>query len=154
MRSRFVMAAAALAGLAGLSGCFPVTTWHREGVSVAARERDVAQCDARAFAAYPVAARTRVSPPVFHPPVQVCDAAGTCVTRPGWWEPGETYTVDLNEAPREASARACMAARGYTEVRLPPCEGGPIAAPRIMPPITGESCAVARGPEGTMIVTP
>lgn len=70
-----------------LTGCLPVTTYYAEGVSAAQLERDRTRCDVQALREAPVANQTRQSAPRYVPR-RVCNAAGQCYDRGGYWIPG------------------------------------------------------------------
>lgn len=136
-----------------LVGC-QYTEYYAEGVSIATRERDRAQCEAEARDAYPPLMETRFTPRVYHPGRVRCDGAGTCEVTPGFWEGGDRYRVDLNEDARDRAIAGCMGGRGYAQVRLPVCERGQTVAPStVMAPLTAESCLLMTG-GSAMFVTP
>ena len=129
------------------------TVYYAPGVTVAAREADLAQCQAGAFAQYPVRNETRYTPRRYVPPLQICDANGNCRLRPGFFEGGDPYTVDVNRTPRAAATRACMAAEGYTQIELPRCEPGTtVQRSTGMPPLSAGSC-ILQNPVGPEIAT-
>lgn len=139
-----------------LSACLPVSTYYAEGVSAAQLLRDQTACDVQALRDAPVANQTRQAPARFVPH-RVCDAAGHCFNRGGYWVPGEIYTVDVNAELRGRITGLCMADRGYTPVELPACPRGVAeAAPRgpseVLPRLNPDSCAI-RTEGGLRIVT-
>jgi len=138
-----------------LASCVSNTAvYYAEGVSVSTREGDAAQCEAQAYAEYPVRSETRFTPRVFVPPQEICDSAGNCTLTPGYFEGGDPYTVDVNDSPRRAAGQACMVDRGYARVSLPRCEEGSAVQPSpVMPRLTEASC-VRRTQFGPEIVTP
>ncbi len=144
-----------LTAFAALSGCGGATLYYAEGVTLAARDADLAQCSEAAGLAYPVALQTRREPPRFIPPRQVCDAAGTCVTYPGGFEAGEVFTTDVNAGLRRAATQSCMARQGYSEIGLPFCANGVVAdASTRMPPLTQDSCLLRGYGAAPLVVNP
>lgn len=128
--------------------------YYAEGVTIASRDRDRAQCQAEAQRALPERMVTRFTPRQFHPGTTVCDAANICVINAPYWTGGDPYTVDLNEDQREGAVTSCMAARGYTLISLPSCPtGAPIAASTRMAPLTTDTCLLNRR-NGGLIVNP
>ncbi|MEO0378888.1 MAG: hypothetical protein AAF252_01370 [Pseudomonadota bacterium] len=139
-----------------LSGCLPVSTYYAEGVSLAQFQRDETGCDVQALRDAPVANQTRQAPPRFVPR-RVCDAAGNCTNRGGYWLPGEIYTVDVNASLRARVKGLCMSDRGYTPVELPACprgvaEAAPPGPSPVLPRLNSNSCAI-RTDGGLRIVT-
>ena len=139
-----------------LSGCFAIDTYYAEGVSIATRDRDVGICERQALVDFPVEQAIRTRPRVFHPGRQICDAEGNnCVLEPGYWTGGEVYTVDLNRSARARGVIGCMGGRGYMLISLPSCNlNGPVAASTIMPALSKDSCAIARGGASPFVITP
>jgi hypothetical protein len=140
-----------------LIGCLPVSTYYAEGVSFAQLERDNTQCDVAALRDAPVATRTRQYPPQYVPR-RVCDQAGNCFNRGGYWVPGEIYSVDVNASLRSRVKALCMADRGYRPVELPACpQGVANAAPPgpspVLPRLDARSCAIRTQGGGFRIVT-
>ncbi|MFL4471036.1 hypothetical protein ACERZ8_14515 [Tateyamaria armeniaca] len=125
--------------LLSLSGCLPVSTYYAEGVSAAQLMRDDTRCDVQALREAPVANQTRQGAPRFVPH-RVCDAAGQCYNRGGYWVPGDIYTVDVNADLRKRVKALCMADRGYRPVELPACRQGVAQA---APPALRPSCPVS-----------
>mgnify|MGYP000126432776 CR=1 FL=1 len=136
-----------------LASC-QVTEYYAEGQSVAARDRDIALCEAEALASYPPRIVTRYTPRMFRPGRTVCDPMRNCVTSAGFWEGGDPYSEDLNEDVRARAIVGCMGARGYAQVSLPICPADPPVTPStIMAPLTDRTCIIRNG--GTaLIVTP
>ena len=139
-----------------LSGCLPVSTYYAEGVSAAQLARDDTGCDVAALRDAPVANQTRQSPPILVPQ-RVCNAAGQCYNRGGYWVPGELYTVDVNAELRQRIKAQCMADRGYRPVELPACPKGvaqaaPPGPSPVLPRLNANSCAI-RTDGGLRIVT-
>lgn len=141
-----------------LSGCAPLTIYHKAGIPVAQLDRTELKCDVAALRDAPVATQTRRTPPVFIPPRRICDAAGTCTTRNGYWEPGTTYTVDVNEDLRNRVKDRCMAAEGLLPVKIERCPPGiaksaPVAPTRVLPRLTPQSCVIIYPDDSWQIVT-
>ena len=143
----------------GLAGCLPVSTYYREGVSLATVERDELRCEVAALRDAPVHEVVRQGPPVYVPGKQVCTATGVCSSTPGHYVPGEIYTVDRNKSLRQSLARQCMVNRGYAPVEIPACPNAvaqaapaPSASDRL-PKLTPESCAIRTPGGGIQIVT-
>ena len=142
-----------LTALLALSAC-RFDTYYAEGASIAARDRDQAQCQAEARRDLPVQLITRVTPRQFHPGIRQCDAAGTCTVSAPYWTGGQPYSVDLNEEARAGAETACMAARGYTLISLPACpQGTAVAASTTMAALSPETCLINRQ-NGALVVTP
>jgi len=155
MRLRRAAITAALSAALTLAGCLPSTVYHAPGVDIATRDADVAICDRQALAEYPVRLQTRYTPRYYVPPRQICDSAGACTVRPGYFEGGDPYTVDVNEAGRRTAAQGCMGARGYTRIGLPNCEAGDeVRLSTVMPPLTGGTCLYRAAPGPALIVNP
>ncbi|WP_290560887.1 hypothetical protein [Aestuariivita sp.] len=130
-----------------LSGCAPLSIYHRAGVPVAKMEDDRLTCEVEALRDAPVANQVRQGPAQYIPPRQYCDANGNCVTRGGYWEPGAIYTVDVNRGLRARLLDRCMAQQGYRPVTIPLCpqsiaSAAPPAATTTLPPLTANSCAI------------
>lgn len=139
-----------------LTACLPVKTYYREGVSVTRLDRDTLQCEVKALKAAPVANQTRVEPPQYVPPREVCDNTGKCTVRPGFFLPPETYTVDVNRSLRQRVEKQCMADRGYAPVELPACPDrvartASTVPQSTLPRLNANSCAV-RLDDGTFKV--
>ena len=138
-----------------LSGCVTGSVYYAEGVDLATRDADMASCERQALAEYPVRTQIRYTPRTYVPPSQTCDAAGNCTIRPGYFEGGDPYTVDVNESFRRTAFAGCMGARGYTRVGLPNCEeGAQIRLSTVMPPLTGGTCLYRPAPGPALIVNP
>lgn len=143
--------------LAALCGCFPVSTYYREGALVSALERDETACEVQALRDAPVANQVRQGPPRYIPGARICDAAGACVTRPGRYVPGPVYSVDVNADLRRRVAQQCMADRGYVPVTLPACPPGiaqaaPAGATTRLPKLRPEACAIRNSDGSFQIV--
>lgn len=144
-----------LVAFLALGACAQFDTYYAQGVSIAARDRDLAACEALARQQYPVSQSVRVRAPVFRPAITTCNAAGQCVTTGGFWDGPETYVVDVNEGARDRAIVGCMGGRGYTLITLPACRtDGPLAVPTVMPPLSAESCAISRRGTGVLIASP
>ena len=148
---------AALLLLTGLGACLPLTTFYKEGASVARLERDETACEVRALKDAPVANQTRVEPPRYVPRRTHCNASGQCVSRGGYFVNGATYTVDTNKDLRTRVTRLCMQDQGYRPVDIPACphsiaKAAPAGATRILPTLTNNSCAIKRQDGSILIV--
>ncbi|MEO0401302.1 MAG: hypothetical protein AAF214_02905, partial [Pseudomonadota bacterium] len=138
------------------AACAPVSTFYAEGVSFAQLERDTTRCDVAALKDAPVANQTRQGPPRYISR-RVCDAAGACHTRGGYWVPGDIYTVDVNKDLRTRVKSLCMQDRGYRPVDVPVCpqniaKRAPEGRSPILPRLNANSCAI-RTDGGFRIVT-
>ena len=140
-----------------LAACTPVSTFYREGASVNRLIADDTDCAVVAIAKAPVSNQVRRAPPRYVSGGTSCDANGTCVTRPGYFVPGEVFTVDVNAPLRSRVKSQCMFGRGYQLIDLPPCSGSVASSASPfsrLPPLTEQSCAV-RARDGTALaVTP
>ncbi|MEM9754777.1 MAG: hypothetical protein AAF914_02225 [Pseudomonadota bacterium] len=138
-----------------LSGCANVDTFYAPNVSIASRDATLAQCEASAFASFPIERVTRQSPPRYYPGRVICNADGRCVRQLGFYRPGTITTTDVNLAPRRRAVTGCMATEGFTLITLPPCQSdGPVAVQTTMPTLTPQSCAIRRGATDALVVTP
>lgn len=138
------------------TGCFPVSAYYAEGVTVAKRDRDELDCDVAALRDAPVANQTRQSAPIYVPQRR-CDRHGRCYGG-GYWVPGDVYTVDVNASLRKRVKAQCMADRGYRPVEIPICPAGVAnaAAPgktTVLPPLGPKSCAIRNDDGSLLIVT-
>lgn len=146
---------AAISAVLTLAGCVSTTVYHAPGVEIASRDADIATCEREARAEYPVRPETRYTPRYYVPPRRICNSAGSCTVRPGYFEGGDRYTVDVNEARRQTAAQGCMGARGYTRIGLPNCEAGDaVRLSTEMPPLTGGTCLYRAAPGPALIVNP
>jgi len=144
-----------LIALMALSACGGGTIWYAEGVTVATRATDLGRCEARALRQFPVRQELRLTPQRFIPASRTCQPDGTCTLIPARFEGGRPYTVDGNERARELAANACMAERGYAEIRLPGCEdGAAVRASTRMPPLTAQSCLLRNAGPGPLVANP
>lgn len=145
------LALAAAVAVLGLASCAPLDLYYKPGVPVARLEADRTQCEVRALRDAPVANQIRQTPPRWVPPQQVCNAAGNCATRPGYWLDGSIYTVDVNAPLRARVLDQCMIARGYAPVTLPNCPADvaratPARPTTVLPGRLGpDACAIRRG---------
>ncbi|WP_170424441.1 hypothetical protein [Ruegeria arenilitoris] len=143
-----------------LSACTgPLSLYYREGESVARAQSDTTQCQVQAVQNVPVANQVRQSPPTYWPGRTYCDSRGHCHRSPGWWQPGQVYTVDVNAGLRNSVEAQCMAQKGYRPVSLPPCKQNvkaSVAAQRTtkLPPLGTESCYVKFDDGSFQIITP
>lgn len=138
-----------------LIGCFPVSTYYAEGVSVAKRDRDELACDVAALRDAPVANQTRQTAPIFVPQ-RSCDRHGRCYGGGGYWVPGNVYTVDVNASLRSRVKAQCMADRGYRPVDIPICPVGianaaPPGKTTVLPRLGPQSCAI-RNEDGSLLI--
>ena len=136
-------------------GCVPVTTYYAEGVSIAEMDRDTRRCEIHALREAPVQLRTQQDPPEYIKR-EACDGYGNCHEY-GYWVPGRTYTVDLNEGLRELVQDQCMKGRGYRAVSIPSCsrdvvQNAPAKSTTIMPRLGPKSCAIRQNNGRFLIV--
>ena len=130
-----------------LGACVPLSIYYKPGASVSRLERDTTQCQVDALSKAPVASQIRQEPPTYVPERKICDAAGNCTIRPGFWKDGQIYTVDVNQGLRGRVEEQCMADRGYQPVSIPACPSSvsqavPAAATRTLPQLSPSSCAI------------
>lgn len=138
-----------------LSACVAAGVYHAAGVSVGQRDADLARCESVALQQYPVLNETRFRPPTFVPPTEICDAGGVCTRTAGYFEPGDSYVVDINRDFRRNAQRGCMGAAGYSRIDLPFCEPGTaVVQSTTMPGLTGGTCLLRRGAGEPLIVNP
>jgi hypothetical protein len=133
--------------LAVLAGCAPLTIYHREGVAVTRMQTDQTNCEVSALRDVPEARQVRRGPPRYIPGPRYCDRLGNCRYGPGYYIPGEIYTVDTNAGLRGRVADQCMAQKGYAPVTLPQCTNAvaqsvPRGATRVLPKLTSSSCVI------------
>lgn len=149
----------ALTGLLLLTACAPATVYYRQGASVSRLQTDLTDCQVRALRDAPVATEIRQGPPLFWPGRTYCNPAGQCYATPGYWEPGNIYSVDVNADLRGRVEQQCMARRGYQPVTLGRCtqsirnQVSPEPETRL-PGITAQSCVIPQDGGGYRIVTP
>ena len=141
------------------SGCAPLTTYYRPGVSVARLNADLTGCEVAALRDAPVATEIRRSPPTFVPGERICNSDGSCYQRPGYWIEGPIYTVDVNEGLRNRVETYCMAGKGYERVTIPRCSEAVVrAAPpgvtTTLPRLTQSACMIPRDGGKVQIVNP
>ncbi|KIC44530.1 MAG: hypothetical protein AB3N07_08030 [Ruegeria sp.] len=142
-----------------LSACGPLSMYYREGESVARMQSETTECRVDALKDVPVNNQVRQSPPVYWPGRSYCDSRGRCYRTPGWWEPGNIYTVDVNKGLRNNVEAQCMAQKGFRPISLPPCKSGvksrvPAVRTTTLPPISSESCFVKFKDGSFQIITP
>ncbi len=142
-----------------LSSCGPLSLYYREGQSVARMQTETTECRVKALKDAPVANQIRQSPPVYWPGRSYCDRYGRCYRSPGWWEPGNIYTVDVNKGLRNTVEAQCMAQKGYRPVSLPPCKSrvkSSVTPTRTttLPPLNPSSCFRQFEDGSFQIITP
>ncbi len=130
-----------------LTGCAPLTIYHKAGVTVGGMERDARACAVSALRDVPVNTQVRRSPARYVPGRRICDAAGTCTTRRGYYIPGDIYTVDVHKPLRTGVEQQCMADQGYAPVSIPPCpdsvaRAAPAGRTVVLPNLTPTSCVI------------
>ena len=103
-------------GGVALAACAPLNTYYKPGATVAMVERQTTQCQVDALAQVPVVLQTVRTPPRFIPPRRVCRSDGRCTSRAGYFEPGQTYTVDPSADLRKRVETQCMADAGFAPV--------------------------------------
>jgi len=111
-------------GGVALAACAPLNTYYKPGATVAMVERQTTQCQVDALAQVPVMLQTVRTPPRFIPPRRVCRSDGRCTSRAGYFEPGQTYTVDPSADLRKRVETQCMADAGFAPVSIPQCPAG------------------------------
>ena len=134
-------------GLLALSACAPLNIYYKPGASVAVAQRQTTACKVDALAKVPVSTQIVREPPYYVPPRLQCNNEGQCVTIPGYYEPGEIYTVDRNLGLRKQVEVQCMADAGFAPVSIPPCPQGvakaaPVRATATLPPLSEKSCVI------------
>lgn len=142
-----------------LSACGPMSFYYREGESVARMQSETTECRVQSVKDVPVNNQIRQSPPVYWPGRSYCDNRGRCYRSPGWWQPGNIYTVDVNKGLRNNVEAQCMAKKGFRPVSLPPCRSGvksrvPAVRTTNLPPLNTESCFVKFNDGSFQIITP
>ncbi len=131
-----------------LSACdSPLSLYYREGESVSRLQTETTQCQLQAVQDVPVATQVRQSPPTYWPGRTYCDGRGHCYRSAGWWQPGQVYTVDVNQGLRDEVEALCMAQKGFRPVSLPPCKQSVRSSASnvpttTLPPLTTQSCYV------------
>ena len=145
--------------VAALSACAPLSIYYKPGVSVSRLNTDRTECEVAALRDAPVSNQIRQNPPVYVPGDLVCDAAGNCLRRAGYWVSGGLYTVDVNADLRGRVKDICMAQRGYQPVSIPLCSDSVkrAAAPRAtvqLPELSEASCAIRYDDGSWQIVNP
>lgn len=143
-----------------LAGCDSLSLYHKAGVSVQRMQSDEIGCEVKALRDAPVRTVVRRTPATWIPARKICDSAGNCHTRGGYWEPGQIYTEDVNRDLRRRVEGLCMARLGYRPVTLPACSqavrrAAPPGATTRLPRISERSCVIRDRQAGTwQIVTP
>ncbi|QBF31740.1 hypothetical protein CFI11_10980 [Thalassococcus sp. S3] len=140
-----------------VGACSPLNIYHQTGVSVTQLRTDETSCDVRALRDAPVANQIRRTPARYIPPRQFCDSDGNCYSRGGFWEPGEIYTVDVNQDLRRRVKDQCMMGKGYRAVSIPPCpqavaDAAPSAVTGTLPRLTETSCVIRNRDRSWQIV--
>ena len=142
--------------LLALASCGPLPVYYRDGSDQTRTNSDVTNCQVAALKAAPIALETRQHPPTYYPAERHCDG-DNCWVRPGYWVPGQIYTVDLNEALRQRVEQNCMAQKGYQRLELPRCDQAEIAALSSQEGpggLTPYSCALRQKDGNTIILPP
>ena len=142
-----------------LAGCDPLQTYYKPGASVTELNRDQLACEAAALRSAPVAMEVKQDPPIYHPDREICDTAGNCFTREGFYEAGRIFSVDANAPLRARLEGQCMADKGYVLASIPDCPREVAAAvtpaaTRSLPPLTQSTCVIRRSDGSLQIVTP
>lgn len=146
------------AALAALAACAPPPLWHKAGVAPARLHSELTACRVDALTQVPERIRRHYRPAEYitRP---VCTATGHCYVQRILVRPAEYERYDANAGLREDVAQACMAEKGYIQVRLPACQspqGQTItvntAAP--LPALSDTSCALRVTSGDWRIVTP
>ncbi len=142
-----------------LTSCGPLSMYYREGESVSRMQTDTTECRVQAVNNVPVATQVRQSPPTYWPGRTYCHGNGRCYRSAGWWQPGQVYTVDVNQGLRNNVEAQCMARKGYRPVSLPPCRQNvksrvPAQRTTQLPPLSTESCFVKFNDGAFQIITP
>jgi len=145
-------------GSVALAACAPLNTYYKPGATVAMVERQTTQCQVDALAQVPVALQTVRTPPRFIPPRRVCRSDGRCTSRAGYFEPGQTYTVDPSADLRKRVETQCMADAGFAPVSIPQCPAGianavPQGRTTALPALTENACVIRNGDGSFQIVT-
>jgi len=140
-----------------LTGCAPLSIYHRAGVSVTRMQSDQLNCEVRAVKDAPVANQIRQSPPHFVPPRRVCNGP-KCTVFPGYWAQGQIYTVDVNAGLRKRVEGQCMAQKGYRPVEVALCDAKvkALVVPgqtTILPKLTDDACAIRHQDGRWQIIT-
>ena len=138
-----------------LSACVPLDTYYKAGIAPVRLQEDTTNCQVRALRDAPVALQTRLAPPVFIPARRICDGANNCTVRPGYWQRGNTYEVDVNKDLRGRVETQCMQSKGYQRAQISACKSGEATVPATgaarLPKLTERSC-YTRNPDGTLRV--
>lgn len=138
-----------------LSACVSGNVYYAEGVSLAARDTQLARCEGRALADFPIDRRLRHPPPVFVPARRICNGSGNCVLRGGYFRTPPPVRVDVNRDERRSAVLSCMGQNGFQNINLPFCESGSQAARSSrLPSLTERSCLVRRGDAQPLVINP
>lgn len=143
--------------VAAVTGCAPLDTYYKPGASVAAVTRQTTTCEVSALAQVPTSTQIRQNPPRFIPARQICNSSGKCRTIPGYYQPGTTYTVDVNAPLRGRVTQQCMADKGFVPVTIPACpssvaNAAPARATQTLPTLRENSCVIRNSDGSFQIV--
>lgn len=141
-----------------LAGCAPMSLYYREGVEVTRMQSDLTTCEVGALKDVPESRQVRRGPPRYIPGPRYCDGTGTCRYGPGYYIPGELYTVDANAGLRARVSDQCMAQKGYREISLPQCSAAvaqsvPSGVTRVLPKLTESACVIRNSGGSWQIVS-
>lgn len=141
--------------LFALGGCSGYSGYYQAGQTVSRLSADQTACDVTGVQQVPPNTQLRRTAPTLIPPREICRSDGKCRVIPARYEPGDTYTVDVNEGLRNRVVAQCMAGRGYERVQVPGCSAqvaraAKALAPRTLPPLNDAVCA-ARAADGTPV---
>ncbi|GGH25351.1 hypothetical protein [Cribrihabitans marinus] len=141
-----------------LTGCAPLSIYHKPGVQVSRLEADTTRCEVAALKDVPVNTQIRQGAPIYRPGGRYC-RDGRCWTGPGYWDSGPVYTVDANRGLRDRATELCMAEKGYRPVSLPPCSQGirsqvPLGRMTTLPRLTPASCFLRNEDGSYRIISP
>lgn len=128
-----------------LIGCTNLGTYYKEGVTFAALNNTLTNCEVKAAKEVPVKTLIRRTPIYFTPTRTVCEG-DVCRTYGGELRGGDIYTVDANEGLRDRFKAQCMRNQGYDYVEIPRCtseqlEGRVIAPVHRLPRLNSSLCA-------------
>ncbi|SDG17443.1 hypothetical protein SAMN04489759_10577 [Sulfitobacter delicatus] len=142
----------------GAAACAPLNTYYKPGANVAQVSRATTACEVQALRDVPVSTQVRREPPRYIPPRQICDANNNCVTKGGFYVPGELVTFDPNVALRKRVETQCMADRGFAPVSIPACpasvaRAAPARATTTLPALNENSCVIRNDGGSFQIVT-
>ena len=123
-----------------LSGCVPVSVYHKTGGNLAQLQNDEVTCQVQALQKVPVNRMTRITP-IRTLPREVCNSKGHC--RIVYMEfGGEVETYDANLPLRQKVETQCMINKGYQQIDIPICNTRPATLPGTMPALNAKTCAV------------